>query len=121
MTATSLVALAQSSRDSRFPGMISVRAPGASARIARRRSRLLDGRTKQRRFEKPERSNISTTLEPMKPFEPVINIGASDSIIKLSAIILRLFLVSTSESMLGVNHGPLGSERLVIDFVRLIY
>jgi hypothetical protein len=45
--------------------------------FACKRVKLLEGRTKHRRLVNPALSNVSTTLDPMKPFEPVINIGSS--------------------------------------------
>src|SRR5580704_4901978 len=65
ITATSFAALAQSSLDSKLPSITSARRFGNASKILCRRVRLLDGLTKQRRFEKPAWSNLSTTFDPI--------------------------------------------------------
>src|SRR6185295_4674259 len=72
MTEVPAAALAQSSGDSKSPATSSTH-PSAEnlRRVFFRRSRRLDGRTKQRRLVKPYSSRISTTFAPMKPLEPV--------------------------------------------------
>ena len=52
----------------------SLASAGARSISSFSRSMLLEGRTKQPRFLKPYRTRVSTTLEPIKPFDPVTRI-----------------------------------------------
>ena len=85
MTATSLVAVAQSSRDRRLPFTTTIRVPwGWRRAMASMPPTSLEGLAKQTRLRKPRSSRLSTTLDPMKPVAPVIRIGSSGPIINAS-------------------------------------
>src|SRR2546426_1325511 len=84
MTATSLVAAAQSSRDRRLPLIISTPAPAWRRPAASTVATSLDSLAKQRTLRNPRSSRLSTSLEPMKPVAPVTRIGSSGPIIKAS-------------------------------------
>src|SRR5260370_16591857 len=77
MTATSLVAAAQSSFDPRLPVNTSTLVP--SGQRPRRPSILvisLEGLTKHRKLRNPQSSRFSMTRDPMKPAAPVTRIGS---------------------------------------------
>src|SRR5688572_1998989 len=93
MTATSLVAVMQSSRDRRLPLITSIRA--SSRRRPAMSSSLdtsLEGLAKQHKLRNPRSSRLSTSLDPMKPAAPVTRIGSSGPIIKSSCSIMHVHI-----------------------------
>src|SRR4029453_7371562 len=90
MTEVPAAALAQSSGDSKSPVTSSTHPSAENLRRAiSRRSRRLDGQTKQRKLEKPYSSRISTTFAPMKPLEPVTRMRSALGAMNSPVIWLR--------------------------------
>src|SRR5437588_6746693 len=72
MTETPSAALRQSSLERRSPVNTSTFFPTEHRlKTSLKWPKRLEGRTKQRRFVKPYSSRFSTTLAPIKPFDPV--------------------------------------------------
>src|SRR5207253_10539858 len=72
MIETPSAAFRQSSRDRRSPMTNSTfLSAGNRSSASFKRDKRLEGRTKQRRLAKPYSRSFSTTLAPIKPFDPV--------------------------------------------------
>src|SRR5947209_20532298 len=93
MTATSLVAVTQSSRDRRFPLLTSTPVAPQKPAMASTLATSLEGLAKQRKLRNPRSSRLSMSLDPMKPVAPVIRIGSSGPIIKSSRSIWPFLLL----------------------------
>src|SRR5260370_17335778 len=108
MIETPSVARRQSSTDKRSPENNSTFLPPEDPRRTfRKRSSRLEGRTKQRRFVNPCSSSVSTTLAPMNPLDPVINIRSLEETVYSTLI----DLVSSRNNRLfsPITNGPLKS------------
>src|SRR6266576_1661812 len=78
MIETPSAAFLQSSRERRSPFTSSTFLPALNRLSAfSRRSSRLENRMKQRRLAKPYSRSFSTTLEPIKPLDPVTKIRSS--------------------------------------------
>src|SRR5688572_24696725 len=108
MTATSLVAATQSSRESRFPVITSM---SAALRAERTIASILAGspvgRAKHRRLRKPRFTRHSTTRLPMNPAAPVTRIGSS-GLMTDCAVSIALSLLGASRSAFGPLFSDIG-------------